>query len=293
MEPSTTRTPGEEGVELYVVDAFTPEAFRGNPAAVCVLDAGDHPDDAWMQSVAAEMKHSETAFLVPRGDAWSLRWFTPIVEVELCGHATLASAHVLFETGAADATATITFVTRWRGDLRARRAADTIELDFPASPASPASTLAGLAEGLRTQPRHVAVNDDFVIAELADEHAVRDLDPVLEALRALGPRGVIVTAAAGAGTAADFVSRYWAPGAGIADDPVTGSAHCALAPYWAAKLGRTELVGLQVSSRPGTVRMRLDRDRVFLGGDAVTVLRGMLLPRHRNSIGPSGGPPWR
>jgi predicted PhzF superfamily epimerase YddE/YHI9 len=265
------------GVPLFVVDAFTTEAFRGNPAAVCMHGGITSMTDSWMQSVAAEMKHSETAFVSPLDDVWSLRWFTPIVEVQLCGHATLASAHVLWETEAVAPDSTITFVTRWRGELRARRRGKTIELDFPASPTMATDAPIGLVEGLGARPRHVEMNDDFVVAELIDEQAVRNLRPDLAQLRRLGNRGVIATAAADAATDGDFVSRYWAPNAGIIDDPVTGSAHCALAPFWATKLGRTALVGRQVSAREGSVETRLDGDGVLLGGNAVTVVRGELL----------------
>jgi PhzF family phenazine biosynthesis protein len=264
-------------VPLFVVDAFTSSAFHGNPASVCVLGSDSRADESWMQSVASEMNHSETAFVQPLDAGWSLRWFTPVVEVELCGHATLASAHVLFETGAVEPGTAITFVTQRRGDLHARRRGEAIELDFPVSQVEPAVAPAGLVEGLGATPRSIAANDDFVVAELAGEHDVRSLDPDLSQLRRIGRRGVIATAAGG-GSEADFVSRYWAPNAGIVDDPVTGSAHCALAPYWAAKLGRTELTGLQVSRREGRVATRLEGDRVVLGGHAVTVLRGELLP---------------
>ena len=222
------------------------------------------------------MNLSETAFLVPREGGYDLRWFTPAAEVDLCGHATLASAHVLWETERAAPAAPIRFHTR-SGVLSAERDEhDYITLDFPATPPEPADAPGGLTEALGLEPRHVARSRFDYVVELDDEQAVRDLAPDLAALgRIKGTRGVIVTAPGADGH--DFVSRFFAPAAGVDEDPVTGSAHCCLTPYWAGKLGRNTLVGYQASKRGGTVSVELVGDRVRLGGRAVTVLRGELL----------------
>jgi predicted PhzF superfamily epimerase YddE/YHI9 len=264
---------------LFQVDAFTAEPFAGNPAAVCLLS--EDADPGWMQRVAAEMNLAETAFLLPAGAAGSyrLRWFTPTVEVELCGHATLASAHVLWSEGLVGAGEPIRFETAG-GRLGARPGpGDTIWLDFPATPAAPVDPPAGMLEALGAgEVRWVGLGRLDYLVELADEAAVRALAPDFGPLRRLGSRGVIVTAAAAPGSAGyDFVSRFFAPGAGIDEDPVTGSAHCALGPFWADRLGRDDLTGFQASSRGGLVRARPDGDRVHLGGQAVTVLRGRLV----------------
>ena len=272
---------------LYQVDAFTDEPFAGNPAAVCLLEAGSlprgaqGPDPAWMQRVAAEMNLPETAFLRPSSEVgrYGLRWFTPTVEVELCGHATLASAHVLFSEGLVEAGQPVRFDSA-SGPLHARPGAGgAIWLDFPATPAAPVDPPAGLLEALGTGPvRWVGLGRLDYLVELEDEAAVRALAPDLRWLERLGSRGVIVTAASGSGPGGyDFVSRFFAPGAGIDEDPVTGSAHCALGPFWAGRLGRDELTGFQASARGGLVQVRPRGDRVLLGGRAVTVLRGQLV----------------
>jgi predicted PhzF superfamily epimerase YddE/YHI9 len=261
-------------VPIYQVDAFTSEPFRGNPAAVCLL--GEAKDADWMQAVAAEMNLSETAFPVRRADgSYDLRWFTPAVEVDLCGHATLATAHVLWESGALDAAERARFHTR-SGPLAAERAGDRIELDFPAIPLVDAEPPGDLLDGLGVcSARCVARPRTDYLVELEDEAAVRRLTPDFASLKRLGVRGVIVTARS-QGAPFDFVSRFFAPGVGVDEDPVTGSAHCALAPYWAAKLGKTEMVAFQASRRGGSVHVRLDGDRVRIAGHAVTVLRGDL-----------------
>lgn len=258
---------------IWQVDAFTDAPFRGNPAAVCVLD-GPRPD-AWMQAVAAEMNLSETAFLVPRDDGrHQLRWFTPACEVRLCGHATLASAHVLWSEGFVEPAATIAFHTLHSGVLTAVRRGDRIELDFPARTPEEVPPPDGLADALGLEPRFVArAVDDYVV--LADDEAkVRALRPDFPKLRRVAARGVIVTAP---GTDFDFVSRFFGPAVGVDEDPVTGSAHCCLAPFWADRLGRTSMVGYQASPRGGIVAVTLAGDRVKLAGPAVTVLRGELL----------------
>jgi predicted PhzF superfamily epimerase YddE/YHI9 len=258
-------------VPLFHVDAFASAPFEGNPAAVCMLDR--EADEPWMQRVAAEMNLSETAFVRPLDDGYELRWFTPTTEAELCGHATLASAHVLWETGGLDPASPARFHTRFRGGLGAERAGDEIELDFPSDPPSPAALPDGMATALGSQPRNTARARVGFLAEVGGEDEVRALRPDFGGLAAF--ESVVVTSAA-QGEAHDFVSRYFAPGYGIDEDPVTGSAHCALAPYWAERLGRGELVGYQASARGGRVAVRVDRDRVRLRGRAVTVARGEL-----------------
>ncbi|HEX6104887.1 MAG TPA: PhzF family phenazine biosynthesis protein [Gemmatimonadales bacterium] len=255
------------------VDAFTDRPFAGNPAAVFILPGPRDP--AWMQQVAREMNLAETAFLVQRPDGYDLRWFTPGVEVDLCGHATLASAHVLWEEQRLDPDEVVRFHTR-SGVLTASRRDGLIWLDFPATPAEPSSPPAQLAETLGATPRWAGRSPFDWLVELESDAVVRGLDPELSRLARIEARGVIVTARAEDGTH-DFVSRFFAPAAGVPEDPVTGSAHCALAPFWAARLGRTELAGYQASARGGTVRTRLVGDRVLLGGPAVTVVRGEVL----------------
>ena len=257
---------------IIQVDAFADRPFTGNSAAVCVMDAPR--DEAWMQDVAMEMNLSETAFLHPEDGGYRLRWFTPAVEVALCGHATLASAHVLWETGALARGDEARFHTR-SGLLTCRRDGEWIWMDFPAMPEQPSEPIRGLAEALGVTPVYVGRSQFDVLVEVGSEDEVRAVEPDLRALRGVKARGVIVTARASGG-GCDFVSRFFAPAAGVDEDPVTGSAHCVLAPYWAPKLGRDELTGYQASRRGGTVRVRAAGDRVLLGGRAVTVLRGEL-----------------
>ncbi len=263
---------------LFQVDAFTSRPFAGNPAAVCLLPGPADP--RWMQAVAAEMNLAETAFVHPVADGLSLRWFTPAVEVDLCGHATLASAHVLWEEGRLGPTAAARFQTK-SGLLTARRAstASWIELDFPATPAEPAVAPAGLAEALGMIPRAVGLSRFDYLVEAESEDVVRRLAPDLTALARFAVRGVIVTSRA-ATDGYDFVSRFFAPRSGVPEDPVTGSAHCALAPWWAAQVRKSEMTAFQASPRGGVVRVRVAGDRVFLGGQAVTVSRGVLAASH-------------
>jgi predicted PhzF superfamily epimerase YddE/YHI9 len=255
------------------VDAFTDRPFAGNPAAVCVL-AGAR-EASWMQQVAQEMNLAETAFLVRRGGDFDLRWFTPTIEVDLCGHATLASAHVLWEEGWLKPEAVARFHTR-SGELSAARLGGVIWLDFPATPAEPVEAPPELSQGLGARMRFVGRTPFDFLVELESENAVRSLTPDLTMLARLGARGVIVTAGSENGSY-DFISRFFAPGAGVPEDPVTGSAHCGLGPFWSARLGKRELVGYQASARGGAVRVRLEGSRAHLGGEAVTVLRGELL----------------
>lgn len=258
------------------VDAFTDTVFTGNPAAVCLLP--EPRGEVWMQRLASEMNLSETAFLARRGDgAFDLRWFTPAVEVALCGHATLASAHVLREQGACPPGAAIRFHTR-SGVLTASfGGGGWIDLDFPAEEAQPAPPPAGLLEALGAAARHVGRNRHDYLVELESEAAVRGLRPDVRGLQAIEARGVMVTAAA-AEPGFDFVSRFFAPAVGIDEDPVTGSAHCCLGPYWRRKLRKDAFTARQVSARGGVVRVRVDGSRVQLGGQAVTVFTAELRP---------------
>jgi PhzF family phenazine biosynthesis protein len=259
-------------VPICQVDAFTDQPFRGNPAAVCVLDGPAGP--AWMQAVAAEMNLSETAFLWPEEDGYRLRWFTPAVEVDLCGHATLASAHTLWAAGYLQAGEVARFVTR-SGLLTATQVGDWIELDFPATPSTPADAPPALIDALGLEPIYVGKSRFDYLVEVATPAEVRELAPDFAALRSLDVRGIMVTSRSD-GDGVDFVSRFFAPGSGIDEDPVTGSAHCCLAPYWASKLGQEQFVAYQASARGGTLRIQLAGDRVRLAGQAVTVLSGSL-----------------
>ena len=255
-------------MRIWQVDAFTSEPFAGNPAAVCLLDGPK--GDRWMRNVAAEMNLSETAFLLPEGAAWRLRWFTPAAEVDLCGHATLASAHVLFLTRGG--LGGISFLTR-SGELKASRRGDRIEMDFPALPPAEDPPPPGLLDalGVKTRSTHRSRFDRLL--ELESEEAVRAVKPDFRVLAKVDTRGVIVTAR---GNRHDFVSRFFAPAVGVDEDPVTGSAHCVLAPFWGERLGKDEMSGFQASARGGEVRVRLAGDRVLLGGRAVIVLEGEL-----------------
>ncbi|MGI5168884.1 PhzF family phenazine biosynthesis protein [Spirillospora sp. CA-253888] len=274
-------------MRILVVDAFTDSPFGGNPAGVCVLPGPADP--AWMQRVAAEMRHSETAFVRPleegAGADFELRWFTPVTEVALCGHATLASAHALYDTGLVPPERPIRFRTLHSGVLTVTNApggyleGGSLEMDFPAVPPEAAPAPDGLAEALGAPIGWTGRNaQNDLVVEVADEATVRKLAPDVRALGAIDARGVVPTAAADPGRNYDFVSRFFAARIlhGDGEDPVTGSAHCALAPYWAAKLGRDELTGYQASERGGTVRTALRGDRVTLSGRAVTVLDGEL-----------------
>jgi PhzF family phenazine biosynthesis protein len=258
-------------MRAFVVDAFTDSIFRGNPAGVVLLDAPADP--VWMQRVAAEFRHAETAFVMSRADgAYDLRWYTPLVEVDLCGHATLASAHVLAGTGA---TAPITFHTR-SGELRADVENGAIVLDFPAQPPHRTDVPIGLEPALDLEIDTAWTNDVDLLVEACSASAVLAVAPDLAAVRALPYRGAVVTARADDGADHDFVSRFFGPRVGVDEDPVTGSAHCMLAPFWAERLGRTSLTGVQLSARGGRVGVELRGSRVALRGSAVTFLEGEL-----------------
>lgn len=253
-------------LSMLQIDAFTAVPFAGNPAGVCFLD--HQRPDAWMQSVAAEMNLSETAFLLPEGDGYRLRWFTPAAEVRLCGHATLASAHALWETARLPQDATARFYTL-SGLLTARRNAGWIELDFPARPPQPVQ-VPGLAEALGASPLGIYQDVDDYLVELATEVEVRSLTPQIHILKELPVRGIIVTARSTTPDF-DFISRFFAPRVGVNEDPVTGSAHCCLTPFWAARLGKTALTAYQASARGGVINVRQEGERVILAGQAVTV----------------------
>jgi PhzF family phenazine biosynthesis protein len=264
------------GAPLFQVDAFASGPFTGNPAAVCLLESPAEP--GWMQAVAAEMNLSETAFVRGVGDEdaagrFDLRWFTPTVEVDLCGHATLASAHVLWETQRLPAEAAARFNTR-SGVLAATRVGDEVELDFPADPVAPAEPDPGVLDALGITVAVPSWGRIGWVLELADASAVRGVRPDFTRL---AKYDIAVVTARSDDPAYDFVSRCFAPKFGIDEDPVTGSAHCALGPYWAERLGKTDLTGYQVSARGGVVRVRVDGERTTLGGRAVTVARGELV----------------
>lgn len=262
-----------------MVDAFAERAFTGNPAGVCVFEAGPWPDDTWMQNVAAEMNHAETAFVRPseRADAdWDLRWFTPTLEERLCGHATLATTHALAADGKVSGKTSFATLS---GILIATVADDGITLDFPINRPTATPAPDGLAAALQAEPLETYVTGELrdLLVVLQDEATVRAVVPDFDALAGIIERGklrgVVVTAQ---GSEYDFVSRFFAPAAGIPEDPVTGSAHTSLAPYWSERLGRDELIGYQASARGGVVRATPSGDRVYLKGSAVTVLDGEL-----------------
>ena len=259
---------------IFQVDAFTSKPFAGNPAAVCLLTAPRA--DAWMQNVAAEMNLSETAFLAPHDDGWSLRWFTPAVEVELCGHATLASAHVLWEAGFLDPEKQARFHTA-SGLLTAVRKGDWIEMDFPAQPVGQVIESArALADVLAVEVVRACRAGWTCLVELTDESAVRRAAPDFRAMKA-GPCGTAIVTSRSDSPEYDFVSRFFAPAVGIDEDPVTGSAHCILGPFWAQRLGKDHLVGHQASARGGVVKVAVLGERTKLSGQAVTTLRGDLM----------------
>ncbi|HEV2915376.1 MAG TPA: PhzF family phenazine biosynthesis protein [Pyrinomonadaceae bacterium] len=261
---------------IIQVDAFTKRPFTGNPAAVCFLP--EPRGERWMQDVAREINLSETAFLTRRGEEgdFNLRWFTPSVEVALCGHATLASAHVLWETGQLDEREEARFHTR-SGLLTARREGDWIELDFPATREERAQEVPeGLAEALGVLPKYVGRNALDYLVEVETEEILRGIRPDFQSLKHLDVRGVIVTSLSDSAEY-DFVSRFFAPGSGVDEDPVTGSAHCCLGPFWSSRLGKHEFMAYQASERGGVVRVRTRGSRVGLCGQAVTVMRGELL----------------
>lgn len=267
---------------IYVVDAFASRPFTGNPAAVCILT--EARSDSWLQNVALEMNLAETAFLLPQADSdgYNLRWFTPTIEVDLCGHATLASAHILWETEILPPNASAQFHTR-SGLLICRKSDELIKMDFPAEAPYPTEPPAGMIAALKIKPLWTGRNRFDSVIEVESEAIVRELTPDFSALSASFAaqgvewyRGVVVTARSDCG-GFDFVSRCFYPPAGIMEDPVTGSAHCALAPFWSERLGKSKMVGYQASARGGFVQVEVSGNRVLLGGQAITMLRGELI----------------
>jgi PhzF family phenazine biosynthesis protein len=261
------------GIPLWQVDAFTDKPFGGNPAAVCLLS--ESREASWMQSVAAEMNLSETAFVRSLEEGFELRWFTPKVEVDLCGHATLASAFTLWEMGIVPVEKQIAFHTR-SGVLTASRKQGTIFLDFPVVTVEQCEPAPELLDALEINPTFVGKTkfDRFLVVDSAE--TVRSLQPNYRTLAKFAARGVIVTAESDTPDV-DFISRFFAPAVGIDEDSVTGSAHCCLGPYWAEQLGKCELIGFQASTRGGTVQVKVQGDRVILGGQAVLVMKGELV----------------
>jgi PhzF family phenazine biosynthesis protein len=260
------------GLTIYQVDSFTNKPFSGNPAAVCILDGLQ--DENWMQMVAREMNLSETAFLSKQAEGYDLRWFTPAVEVALCGHATLASAHILWEVGLLSPGEQAVFHTL-SGPLMANQNGTWIEMNFPAKVEEEAKAPDGLIEALGVEVKYIGKNQFDYLVEVESEGVVRTIKPNIGLLETVDARGVIVTSLADS-KEYDFVSRFFAPNAGVNEDPVTGSAHCCLSPFWSERFGKDELVGYQASARGGVVKVRYAGDRVILGGQAVTVLRGEL-----------------
>lgn len=259
--------------QIIQVDSFTDTPFRGNPAGVCITDGPR--DEEWMQAVAAEMNLSETAFLYPTDGVYNLRWFTPLTEVSLCGHATLASAHVLWTEGHVERARPIRFHTK-SGILFVTRHGDLITMDFPGKPIVKADPPEGMLEALGVDAHFVGRNEFDYLVEVPDESIVTRCAPDFSAIaRIPGIRGVMITARAR--EQYDFISRFFAPAVGVNEDPVTGSAHCALAPFWAERLGKVAMIGYQASRRGGVVRVMVEGDRVLLSGEAVTVFRGELL----------------
>ena len=257
---------------LFHVDAFADRLFSGNPAAVCVLPAWR--ETAWLQAIAREMNLSETAFLVKNGGGFDLRWFTPEVDVDLCGHATLASAHVLWQEGYA--TADVIHFSTTSGMLKALRRQDEIELDFPLKPETETTPPPGLLEALGVSAKYVGKNQFDYLVEVESEAVLRGMTPDFRRLATLPVRGIIVTSRS-VEARFDFVSRFFAPASGINEDPVTGSAHCCLGDYWRKRLGKTRFVAFQASRRGGVVKVRIENDRALLGGKAITVAKGELL----------------
>lgn len=259
--------------DVFQVDAFTDKPFAGNPAAVCILPKS--ADESWMQQVANEMNLSETAFLVEQDDGYQLRWFTPQVEVELCGHATLASAHILWEQGILPIDRPARFHTQ-SGLLSAVRQDSWIEMDFPAEPETKAEFPEDVFEVFGADAHYVGKNRFDFLLEFDSDDTVRKMAPNFSLLNAVSGRGFMVTSSSDTDHY-DFVSRFFAPAAGVNEDPVTGSAHCCLGPFWAKKLGKDELIGYQASARGGVVKVRVGGERVYISGQAVTVMQATLL----------------
>jgi PhzF family phenazine biosynthesis protein len=264
------------GQRITQVDAFTAERYRGNPAAICILR--EEADAGWMQKVALEMNLSETAYIVPGADGFGLRWFTPAVEVDLCGHATVAAAHVLWQEGVLPTTEECRFHTR-SGLLTARLKGDWIEVSFPREQVRTitAPKDAEAALGVKAISAADSARLQYLVLELDSEAAVRACAPDFSALARVNYEGIIITANCGSNSKHAIASRFFAPRKGVNEDPATGSAHCILAPYWQAKLGRDEFLAHQASARGADIRVKVGPERVTLGGQAITVLRGELV----------------
>jgi PhzF family phenazine biosynthesis protein len=260
-------------VPIYIVDAFTETPFGGNQAGVCILEKQD--EEKWMQSVAQEMGFAETAFLDPSGDGYNLRWFTPTIEVDLCGHATLASAHILWQTGRLKEGKTAKFQTK-SGELIAYKKGDTIRMDFPAEPAEEMDAPPTLRLAISKPPVWVGHNRMDMLVQLESAEDVRTLGPSINAIAMLGGRGVIVTAASDT-PEYDFVYRFFAPAAGVPEDNATGSAQCALGPFWKERLNKGEMTSFQASPRGAILGVEVKGDRVDICGKAFTMLEGTLL----------------
>ena len=267
--------------KIYIADAFTDKKFAGNPAAVCVLeDSENEMDVKWMQKIAAEMNLSETAFVKKNTDVneFLLRWFTPEVEVELCGHATLATSHILWQTGILNENDAAVFNTLYSGKLIATKNNDEITLDFPLIPVIDSEPIPDLEKALKVEPLYTGIcgkSECNYFIEIGSEEKLRNLKPDLNLIASLPKFGVVITCLSES-KEYDFISRYFAPSKGISEDPVTGSAHCSLAPYWSKKLNKTEMNAFQASKRGGSMKVKIYGDRVFLTGKAVTVMEGKL-----------------
>ncbi|MEM9942616.1 MAG: PhzF family phenazine biosynthesis protein [Planctomycetota bacterium] len=262
-------------LEIYQVDAFTKVPFKGNPAAVCIVEEGSAVTDDQMQSIAMEMNLAETAFVMKREDGMQIRWFTPTDEVDLCGHATLASAFVIWKKGEVAVDQPIQFQSQ-SGTLICRQDSGVVEMDFPALKAVPSATPDGLLDSMGIGSGIVSRSCFDYLIEVDSESVVRNCSPDFEKIRKIETRGVILTSQADGGSPFDFVSRFFCPEIGINEDPVTGSAHCCLTPYWAKKLGKKKMIGYQASQRGGIVEVELSTDRVLLKGSAVEILKGKL-----------------
>lgn len=260
-------------MRIYTVDAFTDKIFGGNPAGVCILE--NDIGDELKQNIAAEMNLSETAFVTRQENEFGLRWFTPVSEVELCGHATLASAHILWETGFLSAGETAVFNTRYKGRLYAELNEEGIQLDFPSNPPSQTEHESDVKKCLQTEPVYIGLAGNHFLAELKSEKEVREYKPDIEAIMKLPRYGLIVTAASPEGRY-DIVSRFFAPAVGVNEDPVTGSAHCVLGPYWGGRLGKNILKAYQASARGGELTVEVSGNRTLLTGKALTVIEGKM-----------------
>lgn len=259
--------------KIYTVDAFTDKPFAGNPAAVCLLE--ENKDDKWLLNVAAEMNLSETAFVKKTDNGFILRWFTPKSEVELCGHATLASAHILWQTGILNQSEEAIFHTVFKGMLSAKKDGEEITLNFPINLQNPSEQKDEVEKALGINSIYLGITDHHYFVELNSEEEVKNAKPNFDLLRKLPKYGTIITSRSN-NTSYDFISRFFAPLKGVNEDPVTGSAHCVLAPYWSGKLGKEVLVAYQASERGGYMKVKVEGDRVLLTGKAVTILEGRL-----------------